>query len=190
MIRVISGLLKGRRIEFNNKKFDSADISPQMLKEAFFSIIDNKNKGGFLDLFAGSGQIGIEALSRGFLRVDFVELNYRRFQFIKQTVDSFGLSGRASFNHMSVYDFLKNNAGRNVFYDIIYADPPYEKISGKADSYRILLEEIKMAGIVSDDTLIVLQHFGKNDIEYDNDFFMCHDKRNYGTSSISFFGKK
>ena len=91
-IRVIGGSLKGKNIPFDNNKYDQADISPQKIKGAVFSILGEELSGQiFLDLFAASGQIGIEACSRGAEKVVFNELEKKRYFFIKNIISNFGL---------------------------------------------------------------------------------------------------
>src|SRR3990172_4106761 len=92
-IRIIAGGLKGRVIPFSNKKFDDADITPQKVKGAVFSMIGEWLEGkGFLDLYAGSGQIGLEALSRGADPVVLNEPDARRFHFITSYLDGLDLA--------------------------------------------------------------------------------------------------
>ena len=86
-IRVIGGSLKGRKIPFDNKKFKNADITTQKVKGAVFSMLGEDLYGtAFLDLYGGSGQIGLEALSRGSRIVIINEKDKERYEFLKSFI--------------------------------------------------------------------------------------------------------
>jgi 16S rRNA (guanine(966)-N(2))-methyltransferase RsmD len=142
-IRVISGSVKGRRLKSpgNLKVRPTAD----RVKEALFNIIRDRVPGSiFLDLFAGTGNIGIEALSRGASMVVFVEQHYKTIQLIKENLDLTGLNDYATLLKGNIPSCFSSLGAMSYKYDLIFMDPPYLKdlincaLSG-IDEYDLLL---------------------------------------------------
>ncbi|MBP9022937.1 MAG: RsmD family RNA methyltransferase, partial [Spirochaetes bacterium] len=171
MIRIISGKLKGRLVNFSNAKFQNAEITPQMIKEAFFSIIAMEKNETFLDLFSCSGQIAFEAWSRGFNIVHAVELDHKRFLRLKQNMISMNISEGILVHNIDAERFLDKCSSDKLIFDIIYIDPPYIKVEGPVSLYNEILEKIKRADILNPLGLAVIQHFGKNVIEFDAEYY-------------------
>jgi len=190
MIRIISGKLKGRLVNFSNAKFQNAEITPQMMKEAFFSIISEEKNETFLDLFSCSGQIAIEAWSRGFHIVHAVELDHKRFLRLKQNLSTLNISEGIFVHNIDSDRFLDKCLKDKLIFDVIYIDPPYVKVDGPVSLYNQILEKIKSAGILNLSALAVIQHFGKNVIEFDAEYYDYEKRRDYGSNSISFFRRK
>ena len=140
-MRVIAG--SARRLQL--KCIDGLETRPttDRIKETLFNIINDDLPGAtFIDLFAGSGGIGIEALSRGAARCIFVEKNKRAVACIKD-------KGRVIFGDaVSAVDRL----GEYEHLDIIYIDPPY-----KSDLYGRVLERLALLSNVDEDTLIIIE---------------------------------
>lgn len=120
-MRVITGMARGRRLE----TLSGEDVRPtaERVKEAIFSIIQFDIEGRrFLDLFAGSGQMGIEALSRGAELAVFVDAAEASVQMVKKNLTGCGLSDRARVLRSDYSSFLAH-AGQA--FDIAFLDPPY-----------------------------------------------------------------
>ncbi|MBD3668097.1 MAG: 16S rRNA (guanine(966)-N(2))-methyltransferase RsmD [Kangiella sp.] len=120
--RVIGGKWKGRKLRF----IEVEGLRPSLdrIRETLFNWLQNDIHGAnCLDLFAGSGAIGIEALSRGAANVQFVELNRKAFH---QLEENLGLvnADNAYVMHGDAFDFIENNAQK---FDIIFLDPPFHK---------------------------------------------------------------
>ncbi|MFO7322291.1 MAG: 16S rRNA (guanine(966)-N(2))-methyltransferase RsmD [Chloroflexota bacterium] len=123
-IRVIAGSAKGRRL----KMVPGDTVRPIMdrVKEALFSIIGRDILGAtVLDLFAGTGSVGIEALSRGAASVTFVDLDRKAIQTIRDNLELTRLADRAIVRRANAFDLLKNPPDRP--YDLIYVAPPQYK---------------------------------------------------------------
>ena len=119
-MRVITGAARGRKLE----QLSGDDVRPttDRVKEAVFSIIQFDIEGRrFLDLFAGSGQMGIEALSRGAAESVFVDNRRESIEIVKKNLSSVKLSGGRVIQSDSL-SFLRSN--RNLF-DLMFLDPPY-----------------------------------------------------------------
>ena len=122
-MRVITGTAGGKRLETLN----GSDVRPttDMVKEAVFSIIQFDIEGRcFLDLFAGSGQMGIEALSRGAKKAVFVDNSKASLAVIRKNLEITGLSDKAEVVPTDSLSFLKSC---DECFDIAYLDPPYRK---------------------------------------------------------------
>ena len=99
--------------------------SSDMTKQAVFNIIQNYVEASvFLDLFAGSGQMGIEALSRGAKHAEFVDSDPRAIEAIKANLKHCDLSDHARVSKMEAVSFLQNNSQK---FDIVFMDPPYQQ---------------------------------------------------------------
>ena len=120
-MRVISGIARGRRLSHPDD--DSVRPTTDMVKEALFNIIQFNIEGAsVLDLFSGTGQLGIEALSRGASSADFVDQSDKALKLVRANLQHTHLEDYAEVNREDALAFLKR--GRK--YDIIFLDPPYE----------------------------------------------------------------
>ncbi|MGN0442864.1 MAG: 16S rRNA (guanine(966)-N(2))-methyltransferase RsmD [Acutalibacteraceae bacterium] len=120
-MRVISGSAKGKRLE----ALEGDDVRPttDRVKEAVFSIIQFNIEGRrFLDLFSGSGQMGIEALSRGARQAVFVDRSRRSIRIINNNIDTAGFRSASKVVNCDAASFL---AGNTEKFDIAFLDPPY-----------------------------------------------------------------
>lgn len=123
-MRVITGTAKGRRL----KSLKGMETRPTMdrTKESLFNIINEWIPGcRFLDLYAGTGAIGIEAISRGAERAVFIEKNPRAVKIISDNLELTSLSGSAEVFCTDADNAVAVLAKRNQQFDIIYMDPPY-----------------------------------------------------------------
>jgi len=122
-MRVITGTARGKKL----KTLESLDVRPtsDRVKESIFSIIQFDLIGTtVLDLFSGSGQLGIEALSRGAGYAVFVDSSKASIEITKDNLDSTGLAQNTRVANMESSEFLKGT--KNTF-DIAFLDPPYNK---------------------------------------------------------------
>lgn len=120
-MRVITGTARGRRL----KTLEGRDVRPttDRVKEALFSIIQFEVEGSaVLDMFAGSGQLGIEALSRGASKAVFVDSDKRAVAVIQENLEHTGLADRAEVYNADSLMFVRNRGER---FDIALLDPPY-----------------------------------------------------------------
>ena len=120
-MRVTGGIGRGRRL----KVPAGSRVRPtsNKVKQALFNILGDRVEGAaFLDLYAGAGGIGIEALSRGAARVTFVDVSRDSLAIIKQNIEQTGFSARALVAASKAEAFLRKPSGP---YDILFLDPPY-----------------------------------------------------------------
>ncbi len=124
-MRVVAGLAGGRRLQAPAGR--KVRPTSERVREALFNSLgslDAVEGAAVLDLFAGTGALGIEALSRGAASAVFVDADPRAVSVIKANLEATGLAGRARVVQVDVVRFLAD-APPDVVYDIAFADPPY-----------------------------------------------------------------
>ena len=123
-MRVISGKYKGKRI--NGYDIDGTRPTMDRVKESMFGTIQDYIKdSAVLDLFAGSGNLGIEALSNGALKGYFVDNNKKVIDTIKKNIDEIGIKEENYLLHMDYREALHYFSNNNIQFNIIFVDPPY-----------------------------------------------------------------
>lgn len=148
-MRVISGM--ARHIELKTVEGMETRPTTDRIKETLFNMLQNQIPGAyFLDLFAGSGAIGIEALSRGAAHCDFVEKNPKAAACIRENLAKTRLSG-GNLVMGDVFSFLENRKGDQP-YDIIFMDPPYRHLLEQQ-----VLEKLQDAPYVDENTLVIFE---------------------------------
>jgi 16S rRNA (guanine966-N2)-methyltransferase len=122
MIRIIAGDFKGRRLK--TPAGDKVRPTADRVREAWFSILQRSVRGArVLDLFAGSGALGLEALSRGAVTADFVEVHRLALAALKANIKTLKLGDRAAIHPVDALKFAERlQPGQ---YDVAFADPPY-----------------------------------------------------------------
>ena len=178
MLRIIGGDLKGRKL----KTVDNVDTRPMTdrVRESLFSILAPElPERRFLDLFAGSGAVGFEALSRGASSAMFVENDEQCFHVVCENLAVLGLQARGIVFKMDAYKAVKMLADSGRRFDIVFAGPPYEK-----DHHNRILTSVIENGLCESDGLIVLQ-YRKGDTLRAPDGYSV-DTREYGITSLSF----
>jgi 16S rRNA (guanine966-N2)-methyltransferase len=124
-VRITGGELRGRRI--SPLAIRDVRPTPDAVRESLFHILPSVAGQAFLDLYAGSGIVGFEALSRGAKYVAFVEKQAAAARKIKEQLAAFGLAEGSLVLTMSVEKGVAALSGRAERYDVIFADPPYER---------------------------------------------------------------
>jgi len=132
----------------------------------------------FLDLFAGAGGIGIEALSRGAGRVVFVDASRSSLHVVRQNIEQTCFEERSQAVLSKVESFLKKPSGP---YDIVFLDPPY------ADEMQPLLELIAEAGILRPDSIVIAEHFKKQLSPESAGGLTLYREAKYGDTVLAFY---
>ncbi len=159
-MRVIAG--KARRLPLIAPEGKDTRPTTDRIKETLFNIIQDEVPGSmFLDLFSGSGAIGIEALSRGAKRAWLVEFGREPLRCIKANLAKTRLSDDAVVLPMEVTYAISKLERSGQQFDIIYADPPYKK-----EFEPKLLTLLSDSGIVKEDTLIILESARETAVDY------------------------
>ncbi len=144
VMRVITGTAKGRKL----KALEGNEVRPttERVKEAIFSIIQFETEGRlFLDLFAGSGQMGIEALSRGAKGAVFVDERRESINIIRQNLQSTKLENHAQLLQMDAFSYIRRNHAEK--FDIAFLDPPYTT-GILQEILPLVTENMKKTGVI------------------------------------------
>ena len=148
-MRIITGKAKG--IVLKAPKGDSTRPTAERVKEAVFSMLQFDIEGrSVLDLFAGSGQMGLEALSRGALKTTFVDKSRDAVTLIKENLQKTKLSESGEVFQSDYLDFIRRSAGKQ--YDIVIVDPPYA-----LKMYNPALRAMLCANMLKPSTFIICE---------------------------------
>ncbi|MBP3192809.1 16S rRNA (guanine(966)-N(2))-methyltransferase RsmD [Natronogracilivirga saccharolytica] len=176
-MRIITGTLKGRKLSVprNVRMRPTSDRT----KESIFAIIDVRkhiSDSRVLDLFAGSGSLGFEALSRGASGVTFIESSRNAVDHIRKTAETFGVDDKTQAVCTSVEHFLN---GPSQPFDLVFADPPYEfeTLPGLPD---IILD----GGWLTHDGWFILEHDKRHSFA---DHPNCAFSKPYGRTIVTIF---
>ncbi len=184
-MRIIAGEFKGRRISFANKKYGNARVTSDFVKKAAFSSLGETLSGkSFLDLFACSGQIGLEACSRG-ARVVINEPNRRCNRFIAQLIDHWHLDGRIELFARSAQALLPQLARSHARFDIIYLDPPYPKQLDGHPLSRAVLTRLATTPILAPNARILVQHASQTPLPESLSGLILSRQKKYGDTMLS-----
>ncbi|RPI25513.1 MAG: 16S rRNA (guanine(966)-N(2))-methyltransferase RsmD [Acidobacteria bacterium] len=154
-MRIISGTYGGRHLATVR-----GDIRPtsDRLRETLFDVLPDVEGSTWLDAFAGSGAVGIEALSRGARHVVFNDRNRDAIRLIKKNLELCGIEGGYVIRELDVFAMLRSL--RPPFPDYVYFDPPYD-----FGRHAKLLDRMLTFRVMSPDMLIILETFKKNVVE-------------------------
>lgn len=183
-MRIISGKARGTKL----KTLEGMETRPTLdrIKESLFNIIQNQICGAnVLDLFAGSGALGLETLSRGAKSAVLCDYSHKAISIIKENVEKthFEKQVRVLNN-----DYKKSlNLLKNERFDIIFLDPPYES-EFDIDALKIILEY----ELLSENGIIILEtdHIEEKQKQLEKININIYDLRNYGRVSLFFLNRK
>lgn len=181
-MRIVAGRFRGRPLAVPA----SAAIRPtaDRVREAIFDIVTSRlgpDLGGakVLDLFAGTGAMGLEALSRGAQGCVFVDSGVEARGVLRENIERFSVAADARLLRRSATDL--GPAGRFGSFDLIFVDPPYGKGLGEK-----ALASARIGGWLADDALVVLEE--ARDVELHlPEGFACLDRRRYGDTQVTFW---
>lgn len=178
-MRIIAGKLRGRRL--NPPQSLPVRPTTDMARESLFNILNNYvdyEECSVLDLFAGTGAMSLEFVSRGVRDVTAIDINSQCVDFIKQSANQFAVSNLRVVR-ADVFDLLKR---ANRRFDIVFADPPYA-IEGLAS----LPDLVFAKDLLTEDGMFILEH--PREYQFDeHPHFWQH--RNYGKVNFTFFASK
>lgn len=152
MTRIVAGAAKGRRLAVPPK---GTRPTSERAREAMFNTLRAHlavEGAHVLDLFAGTGAVGLEALSRGAASVTFVESDRAACEVIRRNIDTVGLPGTTLFRHQAAGYLV--NAGTDEPFDLVFADPPY---AYSDDHLAALLVALRQPGWLAPGALVVVE---------------------------------
>jgi 16S rRNA (guanine(966)-N(2))-methyltransferase RsmD len=175
-MNITGGIYKGRKITAPDEKVTRPTLSKtrESVFNVLYSLIDFEEKI-FLDMFAGSGIMGLEALSRGFKDVYAIEKNFKVAKILKSNYSNLGLSP-----NLIIGDSLKTILKLNKTFDVIYIDPPYN-----GGLYQDCLRLIKQSELLNPNGIVILEHSGVLDFEG----YQLIKQKTYSQKFISFLIK-
>lgn len=179
-MKVISGLLKGRIID----GYDINGTRPTMdrVKESLFGMIQDYIKDSVvLDLFAGSGQLGIEAISNGAKTCYFTDNNNEVIKVLNKNISNLNIKNKSKVLQTDWKKFLNECGNNNIKFDIIFVDPPYDY-----QVYEKILEKVSTLNLLNKDGLIILEHHNLKFKEKYNDLILFKEKK-YGNKSVNIY---
>lgn len=178
-MRVVAGEARGRRL----RSRDRPGLRPTLdrVREALFSILGDVRGLVVLDLFAGTGALGIEALSRGAARAVFVERDRSTAELVRANLTTTGVSERARLRILDLPGALPLLSADGPF-DLVLMDPPYEGSSRDAT-----LEHPAFAGLLAADATVVVEHDARNPPADTVGELVCTDRRRYGSTGLAFY---
>jgi 16S rRNA (guanine(966)-N(2))-methyltransferase RsmD len=182
-VRVIAGSHKGRRLSGP----PGSDTRPtaSRVKEALFSILTNQITGArFLDLYAGTGAIGIEALSRGAAHATFVESSATSLRVLRSNLTRCGLAATADVQACSAEMFLRRPWSSRTSYTIVFADPPYRR----TEEGIALLRSLDAGGMIAPSARVILEHITKHPSPPRIGRLVKLRDYRYGDTTLSVFG--
>lgn len=182
-MRVIAGKAKGVRLK--GLRGLSCRPTSDKVKEALFDILgeDKVAEARVLDLYAGTGSLGIEALSRGAREAVFVEIDSRCIGMIKENLkrSSFASQGRViKRDALRAMRFLKGER-----FEVIFADPPYGMMVGPK-----IVESVAHNQILAQGGVLVLEHFFKEQLPIHQPPLRLWRRACYGQTCLSFYGQE
>jgi 16S rRNA (guanine(966)-N(2))-methyltransferase RsmD len=183
-MRIIAGEARGNRIRLPG----GCRIRPtaDRIKKSLFDILRPVTGKFFLDLFAGSGNVGLEALSQGARHSVFVEKDIRLVKAIRAALDGFRYDQRAEVIAADVGRGLRNLVQRGERFDIVFADPPYDMdLAGQT------LRWLETGDVLKENGMVVLQHSVREKLEETPDrALVIADQRQYGDTMLTFLHHK
>ena len=177
-MRIVAGSLKGRKIEA--VKGENTRPTTDKIKENVFNIMGQFFDGGVvLDLFAGSGNLGIEALSRGVEHGVFIDKDARAIRTIRTNLAQLGLEARSEVYRNDAFRALQVLAKKKAKFSLIILDPPYGKIA-----ITELLDWLMKHQLLEEEGLVFCEYAHGMDVSYDAEFFEAYRREVYGTVEI------
>lgn len=181
VVRVVAGSAKGRPL----KSVPGMGTRPttDKVKEAIFSMIGPYFDGGaVLDLFAGTGGLGIEALSRGMERAVFIDMESKSIETVKVNLKSTGFESNAEIYRNEAGRAIKALEKRKYIFDLVFLDPPYRMKNGDA-----LMTEMATRGLLSAGALLVLEYESNYTYPEEISGFLHLRTAKYGETAVSIF---
>jgi 16S rRNA (guanine966-N2)-methyltransferase len=183
-MRIIAGSAKGKKI-----------LSPvgmgtrptlDRIKESIFNIIQNRTRGAVVvDMFSGTGSLGLEAASRGAEKCYLIDMGDTTFGMLKQNVDNLKFNDKCTCLKGDTYKYMQQFANEKIVFDLIFIDPPYAK-----DMIPPAIEIIAANGLLRKDGLIVCKIDSAEEVYQGNSIIYLCDLRKYGNTTVLFYEYK
>jgi 16S rRNA (guanine(966)-N(2))-methyltransferase RsmD len=180
-MRIISGVAKGRKLVSP----EGMNTRPTLdrIKESIFNIIQHSVVDAkVVDVFAGTGSLGLEAVSRGAKECYLIDKGDVTFKCLKQNVDNLNFNDRCKCFNIDSYSALKGFGEKGLIFDLIFIDPPYLK-----DMIPPAVDIITEKNLLAKDGLIVAKIDTKEELYNGNSVIKLFDSRKYGNTTVCFY---
>ena len=179
-VRVISGSARG--LKLNTPGDDRVRPTTDRVKESMFNIVQDWVYGSqVLDLFAGSGALGIEALSRGASQAVFCDNSLDSIKIIKSNIEKARVADRSQIVSGDFKRCLRDMEAKNKSFDMIFVDPPYYK-----GLFEEVLDTIRSCKILKKDGIVIVEHDAKRPIGQVEGLEVYKEKK-YGITMLTFY---
>ena len=185
LVRVIAGTARGTKLIAP----PGFEVRPTLdrVREALFSILMPRLEDtAFLDLFSGTGAIGIEALSRGAKTATFVDQDARSMEVLRRNLEATHFTANARVHRLALPGGLRSLTNDPVRYDLVFIDPPYA-----FEAYTELLDQLPQSGLLTDDAIVVVEHNARKgqDPLTEVTGLTRYRVASYGETALSFFSQ-
>lgn len=180
-MRVISGIYKGRRL----KAVEGMQVRPtsDRLRETLFNVLSSSIQGArFVDICAGTGAVGIEAMSRGAGHVTFIEANRKAAQVLAENLEHCGINENIKVINRDAVATLKYFAHHLMQFDYFYLDPPYD-----SEVYSQVMWTLAKSKLIAEEGLVIVEHRKKQELLPNYDFLRPYRQIVQGDSCLTFF---
>ncbi len=180
-LRIIAGLYRHRRILFPH---NGTRPTKDKVREAIFSSLGEISGFDFLDLYAGSGSMGLEALSRGADSATFIDNSVECIRVIRENITSLEVNDKARAILSSVESGLTTLSNEGKSFDLIYIDPPYDE-----EKYQENLETISHLSLLKKNGIIIIEsNHPLNDDDYPD--YIITKQKNFGFINLTYLKEK
>ena len=183
-MRIIAGRLKGRLLCSFSAPFirPMTDRVKTSVFNVLYSIRGDLKSCTVLDLFSGTGNLALEAISRGAKLAYCIDINKKSIELIKKNADLLKVSSQIKTYRQNVFSFLESEV-KNDF-DIIFADPPFQKKWGQK-----ILDKMEKSAVFGKNTLLVLELPSQEKINIESKAYLLLTKKFFGDKQVCFFQK-
>lgn len=180
-MRVIAGKARGHKLISP----EGVEVRPtsDRVKESIFNIIQSKlSESKIVDFFSGTGNLGIEALSRGASKAYFVDKSPKSIKVVRENLEKTRLIEQAEILNVEAETAVSVLSAKGLKADVIFMDPPYLK-----GLEELMLEKIALHGLLADEGIIVVEHDRTTIIKEDINKLTRYRRNDYGNTSVSFY---
>lgn len=180
-MRVISGKVRG--LKLNTPKNEDVRPTTDRVKESLFNIINPYiMESSILDLFAGTGSLGIECLSRGAKKCVFVDISKESIAIVKSNIKKARVENESVVLNLDFKDAVNKLKIQKSKFDVIFMDPPYYK-----NMFIDALEKIDNADLLDEDGIIVVEHDSKDEFPENIGRLEKFKAKKYGNTTLTFY---
>lgn len=180
-MRIVSGKYGGIRL--NPVKSDKTRPTTDKVKESLFSMTGPYYHGGvFLDLFAGSGAVGIEAVSRGMDKAVLVDRQYQAIKAIKENIEKIHAQDQFDVIKGSAEALLKDFSAQNEKFDMVFLDPPY-----KLQQIVATLASLRDLDLLNEQAIVVCETDNHTELPETMTGFKAIKQKNYGLTNLTIY---